>query len=372
MIVGVPKEIKDNENRVGMTPAGVSVLVREGHKVLVQAGAGEGSDFQDAEYQDAGATIALSAREVYKASEMIVKVKEPLPSEYDMLREDQVLFTYLHLAADKGLTEALLKAKVTAIAYEMVQLRDGSLPLLAPMSEVAGRMAVQVAAYYLGKPFGGRGVLMPGVPGVEPATVVILGGGTVGLNAAKVACGIGANVLILETNPARIRYLDDILPQNATVIVSNAYNISSAISRADAVIGAVLIPGARAPRLITRDMLKLMRRGAVLVDVAVDQGGCVETTHPTTHSNPTYVVDGVLHYAVANMPGAFSRTSTLALSSATLPYVLSMASKGCKRALLEDGGLKNGLSTRNGTLTSKPVGEAHGIQYVLADAVLGS
>ncbi len=372
MIVGVPKEIKDNENRVGLTPAGVEALVREGHEVLVESGAGEGSSFSDSEYQDVGARIVGGAKEVYRASDMIVKVKEPLPSEYALLRPGQILFTYLHLAADKRLTEALVKSGIIAIAYEMVQLDDGSLPLLTPMSEVAGRMSIQVAACYLGKPFGGRGVLMPGVPGVEPATVVVLGGGTVGLNAARVACGMGARVIVIESNPARIRYLDNTLPRNATVIVSNGYNVSRALSQADAVIGAVLIPGAKAPKLVTKDMLKLMKPGAVIVDVAVDQGGCIETTHPTTHSAPTYVVDGILHYAVANMPGAFPRTSTLALSAATLPYAVELANLGHAEALGRDQALRRGLNVYKGALTCKPVADAHRLEFISTEKALGS
>ncbi|MEW6106740.1 MAG: alanine dehydrogenase [Bacillota bacterium] len=372
MIIGIPKEIKDNENRVGMTPAGVESLIHHSHQVLVEAEAGAGSGFTDDEYRAVGARILSTAKEVYQSSDMIIKVKEPLPPEYGLLRPGQILFTYLHLAADKELTEALLQARIVGIAYETIQEDNGLLPLLRPMSEVAGRMSALVAAYHLARPFGGRGVLAPGVPGVAPGTVVILGGGTVGFNAAQVACGIGARVIVLEADQSRIRYLDSVLPRNSTVIASNTYNIARAISEADAVIGAVLIPGARAPRLVTRDMLKLMKPGAVIVDVAVDQGGCVETTHPTTHSNPTYVVDDVLHYAVANMPGAYPRTSTLALSAATLPCALEIANKGYRRAMAENRALRRGLSVHKGLLTCKPVAEAHLLEYVPVDEALAS
>lgn len=370
MIIGIPKEIKDNEDRVGMIPGGVAALIQQGHKVYMEAGAGEGSGFPDQEYETVGAGILKTAQEVYQASEMIIKVKEPLQLEYNLLHPDQILFTYLHLAADKELTKALLQTKVVGIGYEMVQMDDDSLPLLLPMSEVAGRMSAQIAAYYLGRPFGGRGVLMSGVPGVEAATVVILGGGTVGFNAAKVACGIGARVIVLESNSARIRFLANMLPSNATVIVSSQYNVAKAIAEADAVIGAVLIPGAKAPYLVTKDMLYLMKPNSVIVDVAVDQGGCIETTHPTTHSNPTYVVNGVLHYAVANMPGAYSRTATVALSAATLPYVLEIANKGYSRALLANRALKRGLNVYKGVLTSEAVAAAHSMVWQSNDAVL--
>ena len=319
MIVGVPKEIKDNENRVAAIPAGVQALVSRGHKVLVQKGAGAGSGISDQAFEAVGAKIVGTARQVWKDAELILKVKEPLPPEYDLLRPDQILFTYLHLAPDLEQTKALLRRKIVGIAYETVETADGRLPLLEPMSEVAGKMAAHIAAYYLARPLGGRGVLLGGVPGVPPGTVVVLGGGIVGYNAARVAAGMGALVYLLDVNPLRLRYLDEVLPDNVVTLMSNRMSLEECLRRADALIGAVLIHGAKAPRLVTREMLKLMRPGAVIVDVAVDQGGCCETTRPTTHSDPVYTVDGIVHYCVANMPGAFARTSTFALTNVDLP-----------------------------------------------------
>lgn len=372
MIIGIPKEIKKDENRVSLPPAGVRELVRYGHTVYVQTEAGKGSGFSDAEYQQSGATILYSADEVWLKSDMVVKVKEPQASEYGYLRENFILFTYLHLAADEPQTHALLNSGVTGIAYETVEDIHGKLPLLEPMSEVAGKMASQVVAHYLEKPHGGRGVLMGGVPGVPATNVVVLGGGTVGTNAAKVALGMGARVTLLDINLERLRYLDDVMPHGKfNTLYSNAGNIATAISTADAVIGGVLITGARAPKLITRDMLSMMPPASIIVDVAVDQGGCVETTHPTTHSDPTYFVDGVLHYGVANMPGAVPRTSSLALSNATLRYVLRVANKGVKDALLEEAGLLKGLNSHLGKLTHPAVAEAFNLTYTAPEVALG-
>jgi alanine dehydrogenase len=364
MVVGVPKEIKDNENRVAAIPAGVQALASRGHKVLVQKGAGAGSGISDQAYEAAGAKIVGTARQVFKDAELILKVKEPLPPEHDLLRPDQVLFTYLHLAPDLELTKAILKRKIIGIAYETVETADGRLPLLEPMSEVAGKMAVHIAAYYLAKPLGGRGVLLGGVPGVPPATVVVLGGGIVGVNAAKVAAGMGAWVYLLEVNALRMRHLDEILPENVTTLMSNRMSLEECLRRADVLIGAVLIHGARAPRLVTRDMLKLMRPGAVIVDVAVDQGGCCETTRPTTHSDPVYVVDGIIHYCVANMPGAYARTSTFALTNATFPYVQQLADKGWLQAARENLEIAKGLNVVRHHLTNQPVALAHHLPYV--------
>ncbi|MFB3816642.1 MAG: alanine dehydrogenase [Candidatus Methylomirabilales bacterium] len=364
MVIGVPKEIKDNENRVAAIPASVQPLVARGHTVLVQKGAGLGSGIRDQAYEAAGAKIAGTARQVYREADLILKVKEPLPAEYRLLRPDQVLFTYLHLAADRRLTEALLARKIVGIAYETVETADGRLPLLEPMSEVAGRMAVHVAAMYLAKPLGGRGVLLGGVPGVPPATVVILGGGIVGYNAARVAAGMGAWVYLLDVNPVRMRELDAALPENVTTLMSNRMSLEECLRRADVLIGAVLIPGAKAPKLVTRDMLKLMRPGAVIVDVAVDQGGCTETTRPTTHSEPTYVVDGVVHYCVANMPGAYARTATFGLTNVTTPYVLQLADKGWLQAARDNPQIAKGLNVIRGHVTNQPVALAHRLPYV--------
>jgi len=370
MLIGIPKEIKKDENRVALPPNGVRELVRYGHSVYVETGAGSGSGFTDEEYQQAGALILHSAEEVWTRAQMVVKVKEPQASEFPHLRPDLILFTYLHLAADQALTQALLSSGVIGVAYETVVDGHGKLPLLEPMSEVAGRMAAQVAAHYLEKRQGGRGVLMGGVPGVTPAQAVVLGGGTVGTNAAKIMLGMGANVTILDVNLERLRALEDILSGRLTTLHSNAGNIARVIQTADVVIGGVLIVGARAPKLITRDMLATMPSASVIVDVAVDQGGCVETTRPTTHSDPTYVVDGVLHYGVANMPGAVPRTSSLALSNATLRYILKIANLGLVEALLSDEGFALGLNTAHGELTCQGVAEAFAMSYVPPQLVL--
>ena len=353
MIIGIPKEIKDNEYRVALPPNGVRELVRHGHQVVVETGAGMGSAFSDDEYTKAGATVVHTAEEAWARAEMVLKVKEPQPQEYPFLRDDLVLFTYLHLAADERQTHALIDSGVTALAYETVEDAKGQLPLLQPMSEVAGRMATQIAAHYLEKQAGGRGILMGGIPGVKPAHVVVLGGGTVGTHAAIVALGMGARVSLLDVNMDRLRYLDEVMSGRGrlTTLSSNETNIADAITSADAVIGAVLITGARAPRLITRDMLSSMLKGSVIVDVAVDQGGCVETTHPTTHSDPTYFVDGVLHYGVANMPGAVPRTSSFGLANATLRYIMRIADGGIHEALREDPGLAKGLNVYEGRVT---------------------
>ncbi len=372
MIVGLPKEIKDNEYRVGLTPAGVRALTDAGHKVVVERSAGEGSGFEDALYERAGATMLDSPDEVWAEGEMIVKVKEPIAPEYPRMREGQVLFTYLHLAPDPKQTEALLKNKVTGIAYETITDRKGTLPLLTPMSEVAGRMAIQVGATYLEKMNGGRGILLGGVPGVPAAHVVIIGGGVVGTNAAKIAVGMGAKVIIIDNNLDRLRELDDIFLSKVSTLASSAYMIHDAISQADLIVGAVLVPGAAAPQLVTKTMLKDVPNGAVIVDVAVDQGGCIETTHPTTHSNPTYYVEGVLHYCVANMPGAVPRTSTFALTNATLPYALKLANKGFTDAISSDPGLKEGVNTYAGHLTYEAVAVAQGIPYTPLDEMLGT
>ncbi|MBA4356806.1 MAG: alanine dehydrogenase [Desulfovibrio sp.] len=361
MIIGIPKEIKTLENRVAMTPGAVETLVRRGHSVLVESGAGLGSGLSDAEYEAAGARL-VSAADAWSA-ELVIKVKEPMAAEYPFLRPDLLLFTYLHLAADEAQTRALLSAGTTGVAYETVQLPDNSLPLLLPMSEVAGRMAPQVGAHALEKSQGGRGVLLGGVPGVAPANVAIIGGGVVGTNAAKIAVGLGARVTVFDVNHARMQYLDDIFSSRIVTMTSSEPNLRAAVREADLVIGAVLVPGAKAPRLVTREMVGTMREGSVIVDVAVDQGGCVETIRATTHDHPTYVVDGVVHYGVANMPGAVPRTSTFALVNQTLPYALRLANKGLD-ALRADPSLALGLNTCQGQLTCPAVGEALGIAAI--------
>ena len=371
MIVGLPKEIKDNEYRVGLTPAGARALTDAGHRVIVEKSAGEGSGFEDALYQRAGATLIDSADDVWAEAEMIVKVKEPIEPEYPRMKEGLLLFTYLHLAPDPKQTRALLERRVTGIAYETITDRRGTLPLLTPMSEVAGRMAVQVGAQYLEKMNGGRGVLVGGVPGVPAARVVILGGGVVGTNAAKIAVGMGAQVTIVDKNLDRLRELDDIFLSKISTLASSAYAIHGAISEADLIIGGVLIPGAAAPKLVTREMLKDVSKGSVIVDVAVDQGGCIETTRPTTHSEPTYYVEDVLHYCVANMPGAVPRTSTFALTNATLPYALRIANGGFLDAISSDPGLKEGVNTYAGKLTYKAVADDQGLEYTPLDEMLG-
>lgn len=362
MIIGLPKEIKNNEFRVGMTPAGVRQLIQHGHEVWVQEGAGLGSHFDDADYVACGAKIVPTAADAWSA-EMVVKVKEPQPSEYDFMREDLVLFTYLHLAAEEALTKAMIKTGVLGIAYETVEARDGSLPLLIPMSEVAGRMSIQAGAHWLERSHGGRGMLLGGVTGTHPSHVVIIGGGIVGTNAAQMALGMGAQVTILDNNLDRLRYLDQVLHGRLQTLASNAYNIALETSRADLVVGSVLIKGAKAPMLVTREMITEMRRGSVVVDVAVDQGGCIETTHVTTHDDPVYVVDEVLHYGVANMPGAVPRTSTMALSNATLPYTLRLADLGAEKAIRSDPGLALGVNTYQGEITYKAVAEAFNLEY---------
>lgn len=367
MIIGVPKEIKTMENRVAMTPAGVEALTERGHKVLVEDNAGTGSGLENQCYMNAGA-VMVSAEEAWGA-EMVIKVKEPIPSEYQYLRDDQILFTYLHLAAEQALTEALLSAGTTAIAYETVQSASGHLPLLTPMSEVAGRMATQVGAHYLEKHQGGRGMLLGGVPGVSPATVVVLGGGVVGTNAAKIAMGMGARVIIMDLSHNRLQYLDDVFQGRMTTMSSNEANIRAYLKEANLLIGAVLIPGAKAPNLVTRDMLAYMKDGSVIVDVAVDQGGCVETIKATTHADPTYVVDGVVHYGVANMPGAVPHTSTFALVNQTVPYAMKLAEYGFG-ALSRDPALARGLNCYQGKLTYEAVGSAFGMEVTPLTEVL--
>ncbi len=368
MKIGVPKEIKNNENRVALTPAGAHMLVQAGHQVFVQRGAGEGSGFGDEDYVREGARILPHAADVWYGAEMIVKVKEPQASEYAYFRPNQILFAYLHLAAAGELAAELVRKQVAGVAYETIQLPDGALPLLVPMSEVAGRMSVQIGAQFLEMFYGGRGILLGGVPGVPPAEVVIVGGGIVGMNAAKMALGLGADVLIVELSAERMRYIDDIFGGRVRTMMSNPYNIGCAAEKADLLIGAVLIPGARAPKLVTEAMVKRMKKGAVIVDVAVDQGGSIETIdHPTTHSDPTYVKHGVLHYAVANIPAAVPRTSTLALTNATLPYAMRLAGQGLERAVAESGPLSLGVNTYKGRITHRAVAEAVNMPYVPLD-----
>lgn len=369
-VVGVPKEIKDKEGRVSLQPDGVVELVHHGHEVVVQSGAGRISGFSDQEYEQAGARVVESAREVFEAADLIVKVKEPIPEEYDLFREGQQLFTYLHLAADRRLTGFLLERKISSIAYETVELEDGSLPLLAPMSEVAGRMSVQAAAHCLESPQGGAGLLLGGVPGTPAAKVTIIGGGVVGTEAAKIAVGMRAIVRVLDINPKRLAYLSDIFGGRVDLVIPNRARTASYVEESDVVIGAVLVPGAKAPKLVSREMVRSMRPGSVIVDVSIDQGGCVETARPTTHSEPTYVEEGVIHYCVANIPGAVARTSTLALTSATLPYLLRIAEKGIEGAAREDSALRKGLSTLGGKLLSEPVARAHGLPYTDPERVL--
>ena len=358
MIIGCPIEIKNNENRVALTPGGCLELARRGHTVYIQTQAGVGSGYDDASYVESGGEILPTIEDVYAKSETIVKVKEPLASEYELIREGQLVFTYFHFASSRPLTEAMIKSKSICLAYETVEAPNGSLPLLIPMSEVAGRMAVQQGANYLEKPKGGIGILLGGVPGVKPAKVVVLGGGVVGLQAAKMAAGLGAQVILMDINLDRLRYLADVLPANVRTVYSSEYNIRKELSTVDLVVGAVLIPGAKAPHLITRQMLSEMRDASVVVDVAVDQGGCIETCRPTTHANPTYVVDGVLHYCVANMPGAVPYTSTLALTNATFPYLLQIAQKGWEKACDENPGLKKGLNIVRGEIVYPRVADA--------------
>ena len=369
-VVGVPKEVKDNERRVSMQPDGVTELVHHGHEVIVEAGAGVGAGFEDEEYESCGARVVGTPGEVFEAADLIVKVKEPVPEEYDRYREGQELFTYLHLAADKGLTEFLVEKRINSIAYETVELPDGSLPLLTPMSEVAGRMAVQAAAHHLESTQGGAGLLLGGVPGTPAARVTIIGGGVVGTEAAKIALGMRAIVSVLDTNPKRLAYLSDIFEGRADLVIPNRARTAAYVRGADVVIGAVLVAGAKAPKIVTRDMVASMRDGSVVVDVAVDQGGCIETSHPTTHSHPTYVEEGVVHYCVANIPGAVARTSTLALTSVTLPYLVEIADKGVEGAASSDPALARGLSTLRGSLVSEPVAQAHDLPHEAAEKLL--
>lgn len=363
MFIGIPKEIKNNENRVGMTPAGVHELTAHGHQVFVQHTAGEGSGFSDDEYVAAGATILPTIEDVYAKAEMIIKVKEPIAPEYPLVRKGQLLFTYFHFASDLPLTEAMLASGATCIAYETVVGRQGGLPLLIPMSEVAGRMSVQQGARFLEKPQGGRGVLMGGVPGVKPAKVLIIGAGVVGRNAALIAAGMGADVTIADVSLPTLRHVADTMPANVRTLFSSRHNLEAELPTTDVVIGSVLIPGAKAPKLITADMVRLLRPGSVMVDVAIDQGGCFETSHPTTHSDPVYTVDGVVHYAVANIPGAVPYTSTLALTHATLPYALRLADKGWRAACAQDPGLAEGVNMVDGKITYKAVAEAWDLPY---------
>jgi alanine dehydrogenase len=370
MIVGILKEIKTEENRISMTPAGVEVMIQNGHTLLVEKDGGMGSGFEDEDYKKAGAEIVATPQEIFQRADMVMHVKEPLPPEYDLIREDQIVFTYLHLAAAEELTDALIKSKSINIAYETIQKADGSLPLLTPMSEVAGRMAAQQGAKYLEMAQGGHGVLLGGVPGVDPGTVVIIGGGIVGINAAKMACGLGAKVYILDMNLERLRYLSDVMPANCIPLMASPATTRKLVKEADVVIGAVLVTGAKAPKLVTREMLKTMQRGSVLVDVAIDQGGCFETSRPTTHSNPIYEVEGIVHYCVANMPGAVAKTSTIALTNATLPYAIQIANKGWRRAMQENPEIKFGANVMNGKVTYKAVAEAFDLEYTQIEKLL--
>lgn len=370
MVIGVPKEIKNNENRVALTPAGVTELRKFGHTVYIQVNAGEGSGFEDEEYIQAGAIMLPTIEAVYGIAEMIIKVKEPIASEYKLIKENQLLFTYFHFASSEELTHAMIEQKAVCLAYETVEQSNRSLPLLVPMSEVAGRMAIQEGAIFLEKPMKGRGILLGGVPGVKPANVLILGGGIVGTQAAKMAAGLGASVTIMDVSLPRLRYLADIMPPNVHTMMSNEYNIRNLIQTSDLIVGAVLIPGAKAPHLITRDMLKLMRPGTVLVDVAVDQGGCIETCRPTTHEDPTFIIDGVVHYCVANMPGAVPYTSTLALTNATLPYVLQLANKGWQQACRDNMDLQLGLNVVDGKVVYAGVADAWGLPLTPVSEVL--
>ncbi|OWR28725.1 alanine dehydrogenase [Saccharibacillus sp. O23] len=372
MIIGVPKEIKNNENRVGMTPASARAYIAEGHEVRVESGAGLGIGFSDEDYEAAGAKIAAGAKEAWEA-DMVVKIKEPLESEYGFFREGLILYTYLHLAPEPALTKALVEKSVTGIAYETIQAPNGSLPLLTPMSEVAGRMSIQIGAHFLEKPFGGKGVLLGGVPGVEPGKVTIVGGGIVGTNAAKMAIGLGADVTLLDINADRLRQLDDQFGGRLKTLISDKHNLETAVERADLLVGAVLIPGARAPKLVTEEMVQRMAAGSVIVDVAIDQGGSIETIDRiTTHDDPVYVKHGVLHYAVANMPGAVARTSTLALTMVTTPYGLQIARKGFRQAALDNPAIAKGINTCEGRVTYRAVAEAHGLAYTEVEAILSA
>ena len=370
MIVGILKEIKAEENRISMTPAGVEIMIQNGHTLLVEKDGGKGSGFEDEVYKNAGAEIVDTPQEIFERAEMVMHVKEPLSAEYDLIREDQIVFTYLHLAAAEELTHALIKSKSICIAYETIQKADGSLPLLTPMSEVAGRMATQQGAKYLEMAQGGHGILLGGVPGVDPGTVVVIGGGVVGINAAKMACGLGAKVYILDMNLDRLRYLSDVMPANCIPLMASPATTRKLVKEADVVIGAVLVAGAKAPKLVTREMLKTMQKGSVLVDVAIDQGGCFETSRPTTHSDPIFEVDGIVHYCVANMPGAVAKTSTIALTNATLPYAVEIANKGWQRAMQENPEIKLGANVMNGKVTYKAVAETFDLEFTPIDTLL--
>jgi alanine dehydrogenase len=371
MLVGILKEIKTKENRVSMTPAGVEQMIAAGHTLNVETTAGEGSGFSDQDYVNAGATIIPTPAEIYQKCDMVMKVKEPLPVEFPMIRKGQIVFTYFHFAADEKLTRAIADSGCVAIAYETVEKANGSLPLLTPMSEVAGRMAIHEGCKYLEKTFGGKGILLGGVPGVEPGLVVVIGGGVVGINAAKMACGLGARVYMLDTDLERLRYLSDVMPSNCFPLMSSPATLRKLLKKADLVVGAVLIAGAMAPKLITREMLGVMKKGSVIVDVAIDQGGCVETAKPTTHDDPIYEVDGIIHYCVANMPGAVSMTSTVALTNATLPYALEIANKGYKKAVLENEEVAKGLNIIDGKVVYAGVAEAFGLECHSIDDLLG-
>ncbi len=370
MIIGILKEIKTEENRVSMTPAGVEVMIQNGHTLLVEKDGGKGSGFEDDDYKNAGAEIVATPQEIFERAEMVMHVKEPLTAEYDLIREDQIVFTYLHLAAAEELTHALIKSKSINIAYETIQKADGSLPLLTPMSEVAGRMATQQGAKYLEMAQGGHGVLLGGVPGVDPGTVVVIGGGVVGVNAAKMACGLGAKVYILDMNLDRLRYLSDVMPANCIPLMASPATTRKLVKEADVVIGAVLVAGAKAPKLVTREMLKTMQKGSVLVDVAIDQGGCFETSRATTHSDPIFEVEGIVHYCVANMPGAVAKTSTIALTNATLPYAAQIANNGWQRAMRENPEIKLGANVMKGKVTYQAVAETFGLEYTPIDTLL--
>ncbi len=370
MIAGILKEIKTEEYRVSMTPAGVEIMKDNGHTLLVEKNAGVGSGFDDKAYVAAGAEIVRTAKEIYHRSDMVMHVKEPQPSEYDLIRKDQIVFAYFHLAANEALTRAMIKSKSIDIAYETIQKADGSLPLLIPMSEVAGRMAIQEGAKYLEMEYGGEGVLLGGVPGVEPATVLVIGAGTVGTQAARMACGLGARVYVVDSCLHRLRYLNDVMPQNCFTLISSPATIRRLIREADLVVGSVLIPGAKAPKLVTRDMLKTMKKGAVLVDVSIDQGGCFETSRVTTHKDPVYTIDGIIHYCVGNMPGAVAKTSTLALTNSTLPYAVEIANKGWKKAMKENLEIRKGANVINGQVTFKGVADAFGLKLASVDKLL--
>jgi alanine dehydrogenase len=370
MIIGILKEIKSEENRVALTPGGVEVMIQNGHRVLVKKEAGRASGFQDKDYAEAGAEIKNEASEIFSQAEMILKVREPEPEEYELIREDQVLFSFFHLASSENLTRSLLKTGAVCIAYETIQKADGMLPLLTPMSEVAGPMAIQEGAKYLEMTKGGHGILLGGVPGVDPGTVLILGGGVVGMNAAKMACGLGAKVYVLDQNLERLRYLSDVMPRNCFPLMSKPVTVRRLAQEADVIVGAVLIPGAKTPKLITRDMLKTMKKGTVLVDVAIDQGGCFETSKPTTHSDPVYILEGIVHYCVGNMPGAVPKTSTLALTNATLPYAVEVANKGWEKAIKENPEIKCGANVVKGRITHKAVAEAFGLEYIPVDEII--